>query len=162
MKPFLGTLGFVLFLNAQAFAGDAGHIQAGNVMIQDGWARASIGNAANSAAYMSLMIEGDDTDTLIAVSTPAAEKAELHTHVLENDIAKMRPVDAIEVAPGEATVLEPGGLHVMLMGLKGKLEEGSAIALTLTFENAGEVTLDVPVRGLKAGMRQGESHKHGE
>lgn len=161
MKRFLSTIGFVLMLSTQAHSGDAGMAKAGDVMIHDGWARASLGNAPNSAAYMTLMIDGDATDKLIAVSTPLAETAELHTHMMNDGIAKMRPVEAIEVAPGEPTVLQPGGLHVMLMGLKGKLNEGDALPLTLTFENAGDVTLDVPIRGVRGGMQQGKAHKPG-
>ncbi len=160
MTRFSTTLGLTLILSAQALAGDAGHVQAGSVMIHDGWARASLGKAPNSAAYMTLMIDGDAADTLIAVSTPAADRAELHNHVMEDGIARMRPVDAVEIAPGEPTVLEPGGLHVMLMGLTAKLEAGAD--LTLTFENAGEVTLDLPIQGLRGGMKQGGAHKHGD
>ncbi len=149
-----------LFLTTQAFAGDAGMAKVGDVMIHDGWARASIGSAPNSAAYMTLMTKGSETDKLLSASSPAAETVELHTHLMEDGIAKMRPVEAIEIAPGEATVLEPGNLHVMLMGLKGKLEEGAAMPLTLTFEKAGEITLDLPIRGIKGGMKHGEGHKH--
>ena len=161
MKTSLATICLSLALSAQAFAGDTGMARVGDVMIHDGWARASIGSAPNSAAYMTLMTDGAETDRLLGVSSPAAETAELHTHLMEDGIAKMRPVEAIEVAPGEPTVLEPGSLHVMLMGLKGKLEEGGAMPITLTFEKAGEVTLDVPIRGIKGGMKHGEGHGHG-
>jgi len=133
----------------------------GDIIIHDGWARASIGNAPNSAAYMTLVTEGADVDRLVAVSTPAADRAELHTHLMEDGIAKMRQVEAIEVVPGEATPLEPGGLHVMLMGLTGALTEGAQLPITLTFETAGEVTLELPVRGLRGGMKHGAGHKHG-
>ena len=160
MKQHLATACVSLFLSMQAFAGDAGTAKVGDVMIHDGWARASIGSAPNSAAYMTLMISGDAGDKLLGASSPAAETAELHTHLMENGIARMRPVEAIEVAPGEPTVLEPGGLHLMLMGLKGQLEEGDAMPITLTFEKAGEVTLDVPVRGIKGGMKHGEGHEN--
>lgn len=167
MRRLLSTIGLAaaLYMQApdtEAQAGDAGHGQAGDVMVHDGWARASLGKAPNSTAYMTLMTKGDAADALIAVSTPLAEKAELHTHVMDGDIARMRPVEAIEIAPGEPAVLEPGGLHVMLMGLEEKLEEGSTLLLTLTFENAGEVTLDIPILGLKASrQREGtEKHKH--
>jgi copper(I)-binding protein len=160
MKLFLATVFFTLSVSTAMLADDASMAKLGDLMIHDGWARASIGRAPNSAAYMTLMTHGSETDKLVAVSTPAAETAELHTHLMENDIAKMRPVDAIEVAPGEPTVLEPGGLHVMLMGLKEALEEGSELSLTLTFENAGEVTFNVPVLGMKGVMKHGEDKQH--
>lgn len=129
--------------------------EVGDVMIQQPWARASIGKAPNSAAYMTLEVMGDEADRLIAVASPLAAKAELHTHLMEGGVAKMRPVDAIEVAPGAPTVLAPGGLHIMLMGLSEPLVEGATIPLTLTFERAGEITLEAPVVGLGADMGHG-------
>ncbi|NJO38949.1 MAG: copper chaperone PCu(A)C [Rhizobiales bacterium] len=168
MRTLLTTATLVLSLALPAVADEAGTGQAGDVMIHDGWARASLGSNPNSAAYMTLENHGDTADKLIKAASPAAEKAELHTHIMENDIAKMRPVEAIEVAPGEPTVLQPGGLHVMLMGLTGKLEEGGTMPVTLTFENAGEVTLDLPIKsatGAKMNhdgdMKHGDGMKHG-
>jgi copper(I)-binding protein len=129
--------------------------RAGNVMIHQPWARASIGNAPNSAVYMTLETMGEEPDRLVGGATPVAEKAQLHNHLMEGGIAKMRPVDAVEIAPGAPTVLEPGGLHLMLIGLKQKLEEGATMPLTLVFETAGEVTLDVPVLGIAGSRGQG-------
>ena len=162
MQRILSMAGLGLCLTASALAGDAGMAKTGDIMIHDGWARASIGKAPNSAAYMTLMTHGDSTDTLIAVSTPVADKAELHNHVMDDGIAKMRQVEAIEVSPGEPAALEPGGLHIMLIGLKQALEEGTDFPLTLVFENAGDVTLEVPILGLKDAMQKGGGHKHGE
>lgn len=161
MKRILTTIILGVALAAPALAGDAGMAKLGDIMIHDGWARASIGNAPNSAAYMTLMTHGTGVDKLIAVSTPVAEKAELHSHIIDDGIARMRPVDGIEVAPGETATLEPGGLHVMLMGLKGSLDEGTDLTLTLTFEKAGDVTLELPIRGLKGEMKHGSGHNHG-
>ena len=162
MKHVCMIVCFALSLWSPALAGDREMTKVGDIMIHDSWARASIGSAPNSAAYMTLMTHGSETDKLLAVSSPAAERAELHTHMMENNVAKMREVEAIEVAPGEPTVLEPGGLHVMLIGLKGPLDEGSDLSLTLTFENAGEVSLDVPVLGIsgKKGRAKGHNHTH--
>ena len=127
----------------------------GDITIQEPWARASLGNAPNSAAYMTLETMGTAPDRLVSGSTPVAQRVELHTHVMEGGIAKMRPADGIEVVPGAPTVLEPGGPHVMLSGLTQKLEAGATVPLTLVFEHAGEVTLDVPVEGVMAGRAPG-------
>lgn len=143
-------------LTGPAVAADP--VKVGDVVIHEPWARVSIGNAPNSAAYMTLETMGDAADSLVSGATPAAETVELHTHIMEEGVAKMRPVEAIEVAPGTPTVLEPGGLHVMLIDLTGPLEEGSTIALTLEFETAGEVTLDVPVRGMSGSTGHGMDH----
>ena len=136
----------------------------GDIAIDQPWARASLGNAPNSAAYMILQNTGAVPDRLIGGSTPVATQVQLHTHVMEGGVAKMRPVDAIEVAPGQPTVLEPGGAHVMLQGLTQKLEEGTTMPLTLVFEHAGKVMLEVPVEGIMAGRGPGhdDSMDHGE
>jgi copper(I)-binding protein len=81
---------------------------------------------------------------------------------MDAGIARMRPVEALEVAPGTPTVLAPGGLHIMLMGVERKLIEGQTLPLELTFETAGTVALEVPIRGLAAGMKPGMDHgQHG-
>ncbi len=132
----------------------------GDVMIHGAWARASLGNTKNSAAYMTLEVTGDAPDRLIATETEAADRAELHNHLMADGIAKMRPVAAVEVAPGEPTVLQPGGLHVMLMGVKQPLVEGETMKLSLTFEQAGSVDLELPIKGVAGGMRHGQG-QHG-
>jgi hypothetical protein len=69
----------------------------------------------------------------------------LHTHIVENSIAQMRPVDGIEVAAGATAELKPGGLHIMLMGLHQPLRKSDVFPLTLTFEHAGKVAVQVHV-----------------
>jgi copper(I)-binding protein len=155
MRALLLAGALLLGLAAPALAD--GMAQVGEVTIHEAWARASVGNAPNSAAYMMLETEGAEPDRLVASSTPVAERAELHHHSMEGGVAKMRAVEAVEIAPGAPTVLEPGGLHIMLIGLRQKLAPGQTIALTLVFEQAGEVTVDVPVRGM-AGMGGHSGH----
>ena len=157
MNKLITAAFFTLAVATQALAGDLGMAKIGDIMVHDGWARASLGKAPNSAAYMMLMTHGDESDKLVGAATPVAETAELHNHVMDGDIARMRPVDAIEIRPGESVTLEPGGFHIMLMGLKKKLDEGQTVPLTLTFEKAGEVKVDLPIQSLKAAME----HDHG-
>lgn len=123
---------------------DVAHAE--GVVVSDGWVRASIGAASNSAAYMKLTTEGETGDRLIAVETPVAQRAELHNHIMEDGIARMRAVDVIDVGPEEPVTLEPGGLHIMLMGLKEKLELGATLPLTLSFEKAGDMDVDLPIQ----------------
>ena len=149
MRKLLVALALIVGGAGGAPAADVA--QVGTVTIHEPWARASIGNAPNSAAYMILETTGQEPDRLVASSTPVAEQAELHSHVMDDGIARMRPVDAVEVAPGAPTVLAPGGLHIMLIGLKQKLAPGDSVPLTLVFEQAGEITIEAPVRGM-AGM----------
>ena len=140
-----------LWMAAPAFA-------AGKVEAQEAWARASAGAHKTGAAYLTILNHGDSVDRLVAASTPAAERAELHAHLHEGGVMRMRQVDAIEVHPGEPMVLAPGGLHVMLMGLARPLKEGERFPLTLSFEKAGEQTVQVAVQ--KAGAA-GPSHGGG-
>jgi copper(I)-binding protein len=138
-------------LSAPALAGDT--VKAGSIEIEHAWARPSA--TATGAIYLEIDNKGSAPDRLVAASTSAAGKAELHTHIMDGNIARMRPVDAIEVTPGSATVLRPGGLHIMLIGLKAPLKEGDKVALTLTFEKAGKVDVTVPVQKNGAGMGSG-------
>jgi copper(I)-binding protein len=100
---------------------------------------------STSAAYMVLRSRGG-ADTLLAVATDVAEVVELHTVERDGDIMRMRPVQQIEVPAGGTTALEPGGFHVMLIGLRRDLQAGDTIRLTLTFANAGDVLVEAPVR----------------
>ena len=149
MRTLLTALALTIGLAGSATAADMGRV--GTITVHEPWARASIGNAPNSAAYMTLETTGAEPDRLVASSSPVAEQAALHSHMMDGGVARMRPVDAVEIAPGAPTVLAPGGLHIMLIGLKQKLAPGDSVPLTLVFEHAGEITIEAPVRGM-AGM----------
>jgi periplasmic copper chaperone A len=122
----------------------AAEVTAGTLTLQQAWARASIGPAKAGAAYLTIVNRGAEADRLLAVATPVAKVAQLHTNLMKDGIMRMRRVEVLEIAPGEPVVLRPGGLHVMLMGLKKKLIEGEDFPLLLTFEKAGRI--EIPVR----------------
>lgn len=148
MKKFIYAAALVIAgLNATpTFAHD---YELGKLRVSQPWARATARHVPNGAVYMTLSIAGMTADRLIAVSTPVAKRAALHTLLMDKGIMKMRPVKAIEVSPGSPTSLEPGGLHIMLMGLKAPLKEGQLIPLRLTFARAG--TLDIEALVQKPG-----------
>jgi len=141
-----------LWLAAPALAAGDG------VAVQDAWARASTGAHRTGAAYLTVVNGGDAADRLVSASTPAAERAELHAHLHEGGVMRMRQVEAIEVHPGEPAVLAPGGLHVMLMGLTRPLKVGDRFPLTLVFERAAPKTVEVAV--LAAGAAGPPAHGH--
>ena len=146
------------------FAGSAaaGEAMKGDIHIDKPWARASIGAAKAGAAYMTLANHGSEADRLLAVETDVARRSELHTHLMEDGVMKMRQVEAIEVDPGTPTVLEPGGLHVMLMGLEAPLEQGKSFPLRLVFERAGTIEVTVEIGAPAAMKPEGEmQHDHG-
>lgn len=133
--------------------------KAGDVAIEQPFARAT--PAKVGGVFMTLKNAGGTADKLVKAASPVAENVELHTHVKDGDAMRMRPVENIPVPAHGQTALEPGGYHVMLIGLKQPLKEGTQFPLTLTFEKAGTVTIQIPV--MKAGSMgdagQG-GHKH--
>ncbi len=133
--------------------------QESSLYVAHAWARASAGPAKNGAVYLVIHMKSNDHDRLVALATPASKKASLHTHIEEDGVLKMRPLNALEVGPGEHKVLKPGGDHIMLLGLEKKLKEGESITLTLTFEKAGEIVVEVPIKGVAA---TGPGYSHGD
>ena len=119
---------------------------AGDIEIENPWARASAGMAGAGAAFMDIKNTGA-ADRVVGASAGVSKSVELHTHIRDGDVMKMRRVDAIDVPADGVAHLQPGGLHVMFIGLEAPLVEGESFPLTLTFENAGEVTVEVEVKG---------------
>jgi copper(I)-binding protein len=146
------VLCFVLALLAgPVLAHDA---KVGDLVIMEPWARATIGQVKTGAVYLTVINHGAAGDRLLALSTPVAAKAQLHSNIVDAGVMKMRPVEAIDIEAKGSTALEPGGVHVMLMGVRNPLEEGDVFPMTLTFETAGSVDVEVHVQGIAA-MRGG-------
>jgi len=114
------------------------------IQVEDAYARAS---AQSGAVFMTIVNHIASPDRLLSVRTDAAERAELHTHSEDaNGVMRMLEVaEGFAVAGLETRALSRGGDHVMLMGLTRPLDNGDTITLILTFERAGEVTLEVAV-----------------
>lgn len=134
------------------------------ITVTDAYARSTTPNAKSGAIFFELVNDGA-VDRLVAVATPAAKTAQLHTHSEdENGVMRMQHVEEGFVLPsGKTVAFARGGKHVMLLGLTGPLEDGATVPLTLTFEKAGEVTVDVVVdraRKPKAGHGSGHAN-HG-
>ena len=120
--------------------------QAGDLQVVGGWVTEPIGNVQNSAAYFTVENQGGGADRLTGASTPVAARAELHTHTMENGVMSMRQVSHVEIPAGENVRFKPGGLHVMLIGLKQPLKAGENVPVTFTFQKAGRITVEMPVR----------------
>jgi hypothetical protein len=120
------------------------------VTVAHPWARATPGGAKVGGAYLEIKAAVGRGDRLIAAKSPVAGAAELHNHIMDNGIARMRRVDAIVVPAGKSVVLKPGGFHLMLTDLKAPLREGDLLKLTLVFEKAGEIEVEATVEPIGA------------
>jgi copper(I)-binding protein len=115
--------------------------------VEDAWARPSMGMDRAGAVYLVLVNETATADRLVSATSPAAGTVELHeTAAGASGMMAMHPVHGIDIAAGERVALEPGGFHVMLIGLTQPLTAGDTVELTLTFEHSPSVTVSAPVR----------------
>lgn len=111
------------------------------------WARASIGMAPNSGGYGQILSTMDDR--LISGSSPAATIVEIHEHIHDQGVMRMREIAGGLAIPADMpVVMAPGGYHVMLINLVTPLQVGGSIPLTLQFEKAGTVELQIPIKGI--------------
>ena len=125
-------------------------VHAAEIAIGDPYARAVPPGQPNSAVFMSLDNRSSDDRALVGAESPVAEVVELHTHLQEDGMMRMRRVERIELPAGERVVLQPGGLHVMLIGLKQNLEPGASVDLTLRYDDGGTDRIQAPVRRIEA------------
>lgn len=161
MRIFLMALMCSILLGMGHASADA--IKKHGIMVEDSWARATAGPAKAGAAYLTIANMGHDTDRLIAAKSELANRTEVHNHIMEDGVMKMRHVQAVEVSPGTPIILQPGGLHIMFMGLKKPFVKGETLPMTLVFEKAGEVDIEFVVQGVGAKSKQHEgqgTHKH--
>lgn len=145
-------LPLILLLGGQAYAQSSGQ---NPIVLERPWARATPAGAKNGAAYVTLINNGKARDSLLSATTPVAEKVQFHSTSEEHGVSHMREMHAVEVAPGARVTFSPGGMHIMVVGLKQPLKEGQTFPLSLTFEKAGKV--DVTVSIAKVGAMQGGS-----
>jgi copper(I)-binding protein len=126
---------------------------AADVSVTGAWVRGTVAGQKSTGAFMQIKSPADTA--LVAVSSPAAKIAEVHSMKMEGGVMKMNAVDKLAVPAGQGVELKPGGYHVMLLDLVAPLKEGDSVPLKLTFEDkAGKKeTLDVKavVRPLAAG-----------
>jgi len=134
---------------------------ASEVKVQNAWARATAPGQAVAGVFMDLSAERPMS--VVGGASPAAERVELHTMSMQEGVMVMRRVPEIRLPAGQTVQLKPGGLHVMLIGLKGPLQEGQTVPLTLQVRDAGGKTGEFAVQAQV--RRQGEPagsmhHRH--
>jgi hypothetical protein len=139
-----------LLLVAPAFAQD-GAVHLGDLNLTAPFTRATLPNAPVGGGFLSIENAGGTADRLVSASSPAAAMVQIHEMAMEGDVMKMRQLaDGLELPAGETVTLAPGGFHLMFMGLTQAFVEGETVPVTLVFEKAGPVELELPVMGAAA------------
>lgn len=132
--------------------------QAQDIRVEQPWSRAMPPAAPAAAAYFVLHNEGNQADRLIGASATIAGRAELHEHAHVGGVMQMREVaGGIPLPAGGQVSFQPGGFHVMLLELPRQLKEGEHFPLTLRFEKAGELRVEVPVLRMAPAVQGGHS-----
>lgn len=139
---FKQSIGGLLMLAAPVFAGTA----ADDIQIIDPWAREVPPGLTTSVGFLGMKNTGDKERKLVAAESANTGMIELHTHINDNGVMRMRQVENIPIAPGSTTLLQPGGLHLMLMLIKKPLKGGKKMAITLEFEDGSKKDIEAEVR----------------
>lgn len=134
---------------------------AAKLALKGAFARATLPNQPVGGGFVQITNSGIEDDRLIAVSTSIAARAEVHEMAMQGDTMKMREISqGLPIPAGETITLEPGGYHLMFMGLEGPLVEGDVFEVTLVFEKAGPMVVPFTIRG-KGAKSHGHGHEHG-
>ncbi len=147
----------MLFVLALAFSASVLADAAATVAVEKPFARKAMKAQRNSAAFMTLRNSGPAV-AVVAAESPVAEIVELHTHIHDKGVMRMRKIDKIDVPAGGEVTLQPGGLHVMLLGLKQDLNEGDTITVTLKFNDGSSKVIEAPVKMVMRPKMKGMKH----
>lgn len=131
----------------------------GVIGAEGAFARAVPPGQTNSAAFMTLTNGGDTAHVLVSAESNVSEVVELHAHIMEDGMMKMRRLEKIDLPAGETVALEPGGLHLMLIGLARQLSPGEDVEITLIFGDGGRKVLTVPVKSAQETMHHHHHHE---
>ncbi|MBC8055378.1 MAG: copper chaperone PCu(A)C [Rhizobiales bacterium] len=154
-------LNLILATGALAFATAIAHAHSfklGDIDIGHPYARATVPGQPTGGGYLKLDNKGRD-DKLLSARAAVSASVELHSMRMEGDVMRMRQVEGIALPAGQKVALEPGGLHIMFVGLKAPLKVGDKFPMTLKFEKAGEVEVIVNVEAPRSGAAA-SGHAH--
>lgn len=115
------------------------------IVASDAWARPTLKGTRTGVVYLMLSNHGATSDRLVGVSTPVAERADVHEDVTTNGVMSMASVPALDLPAGASTAIEPGRYHIMLIGIKAQLAAGESFPITLTFSSAPPLEVNVAV-----------------
>jgi copper(I)-binding protein len=130
----------------------------GQVTIENPWARATAPNAKLGAGYLTVTNAGA-ADRIVGASSAAAARVELHVNIKDGDVLRMREVKELKVPAKGRLELKPSGSHLMFVDIRQPFRQGEKVPLTLRFEKAGEVKVELPVTR-SAPAPEHQHHKH--
>lgn len=117
------------------------------ITLESAWSRPTAAGVPTGVGYVTIVNHGREADRLIGADSPWAASASLHRSAMHGGVMTMADVpEGLTIPPGATVRLEPGGYHLMLMGLKRPLSPGSRIPATLMFEKAGRRQVQFQVR----------------
>jgi copper(I)-binding protein len=129
---------------------DAG-VTLGTLTISGAFARATLPNAPVGGGFLTITNNGKEADKLVSITSPASADVQIHEMKMEGEVMKMRELsDGVDIPAGGTVALMPGGMHLMFMKPTKPFVVGQTVPLTLTFQNAGSITLELPVAGIAA------------
>ncbi len=151
LRRGLLAAGAVAVAQIAAVGAQAADYDVGAIHISNPWTRATPKGASNGAGYLTVTSAASAPDRMICAGSDGAASCQLHSMTMDNGVMKMRPVEGgLEIKPSESVTLKPGGFHVMLVDLKHPLEAGKTVEVTLQFEKAGTVKVELPVLAIGA------------
>ncbi len=122
---------------------------AGAISVGDPYANAVPPGQLSTAAFMTLTNHSAHARALVAAESPAAEAVELHAHLHEDGMMRMRRLERVDLPPDETVAFEPGGLHLMLIGLREPPVPGTDLALTLVLDDGTRISVKAPIRKIE-------------
>ena len=137
-----------------------------SIKVDDPYVRLVPPGTPNTGAFMVIKNTGSADRKVVKAESPVAKVVELHNHINDNGVMRMRPVADIDLKAKTEAVLKPGSLHVMLIGLKQDLKEGDQVPITLNFDDGSSTKLEAPVRKIQVqaapmeGMDHSQHMKH--
>ncbi len=146
----IAVLALGLLCSAAVIAGTA----ADAITVADPYVPAMPPGQPNGLAYMGLTNSSDQEVALVAAEGTVAKVIELHTHVMQDGMMHMKKIEKIDLPAGKMVMLEPNGLHVMLIGLTQELKPDTNISITLLFNDGSKKAVDVPVRKIQMTMQK--------
>jgi copper(I)-binding protein len=136
-------------------------LAANGIKIENPYVRATPPNLPNSAAFMTIENSSDKNIAIVNATSDVSKVVELHTHTMKDGVMTMLQIPKIDIPANGKTVLKPGGLHIMFIGLKKSLKVGDSVTFTIELSNGKTKTITAPIKKVMAGMKHhGLHNKH--